>query len=187
MGSSTSKREIVLGGLNCAHCAESINEKVSKLEKVKSCNLNFINKKLNLEIISSSENDEEEIISKIIDIINDTEPGLDIRVLENKNSNNKKVEIILGGLNCAHCGEEIGNKVSKLDKVEKSNLNFISKKLTFEVSKDVDEKLIIDEIIKIINDTEPGLDIKVNFLDSKKENKKEDIEEAHISNKKDLI
>ena len=187
MGSSTSKREIVLGGLNCAHCAESINEKVSKLEKVKSCNLNFINKKLNLEIISSSENDEEEIISKIIDIINDTEPGLDIRVLENKNSNNKKVEIILGGLNCAHCGEEIGNKVSKLDKVEKSNLNFISKKLTFEVSKDVDEKLIIDEIIKIINDTEPGLDIKVNFLDSKKENKKEDIEEAHISNKSDLI
>ena len=187
MGSSTSKREIVLGGLNCAHCAESINEKVSKLEKVKSCNLNFINKKLNLEIISSSENDEEEIISKIIDIINDTEPGLDIRVLENKNSNNKKVEIILGGLNCAHCGEEIGNKVSKLDKVEKSNLNFISKNLTFEVSKDVDEKLIIDEIIKIINDTEPGLDIKVNFLDSKKENKKEDIEEAHISNKSDLI
>ena len=187
MGSSTSKREIVLGGLNCAHCAESINEKVSKLEKVKSCNLNFINKKLTLEIVSSSENHEEEVISKVIDIINDTESGLDIKVLENKNSNNKKVEIILGGLNCAHCGEEIGNKVSKLDKVEKSNLNFISKKLTFEVSKNVDEKLVTDEIINIINDTEPGLDIKVNFLDSNKENKNEDIEETHTSNKRDLI
>ncbi len=187
MGSSTSKREIVLGGLNCAHCAESINEKVSKLEKVKSCNLNFINKKLTLEIVSSSENHEEEVISKVIDIINDTESGLDIKVLENKNSNNKKVEIILGGLNCAHCGEEIGNKVSKLDKVDKSNLNFISKKLTFEVSKNVDEKLVTDEIINIINDTEPGLDIKVNFLDSNKENKNEDIEETHTSNKRDLI
>ena len=91
---------------------------------------------------------------------------------EIKNINNKKVEITLGGLNCAHCGEEIGNKVSKLDSVIQSNLNFISKKLTFEVDKNIDEKLVTEEIIKIINDTEPGLDIKVNFLDTKKGNKK---------------
>ena len=25
------KREIILGGLNCAHCAEVINEKVSEI------------------------------------------------------------------------------------------------------------------------------------------------------------
>ena len=50
-----SKREIILGGLNCAHCSEVINDKVSKLEEVKSCNLNFINKKLTVEIISKSE------------------------------------------------------------------------------------------------------------------------------------
>ncbi|WP_296648587.1 heavy metal translocating P-type ATPase [Romboutsia sp. 13368] len=184
---STSKKEIILGGLNCAHCAEVINDKVSELEEIKSCNLNFINKKLTLEIACDLSTDEDDVVSNVIDIVNDTEPGLDIKVLENKNSNNKKVEITLGGLNCAHCSEEIGNKVSKLDKVEKSNLNFISKKLTFEVAKDVDEKLVIDEIIKIINDTEPGLDIKVNFLDTKKENKKEDIEETHTSNKSDLI
>ena len=182
-----SKREIILGGLNCAHCSEVINDKVSKLEEVKSCNLNFINKKLTVEIISKSEKDEEDVISKIIDIIDDTEPGLDIKVLDNKNTNNKKVEITLGGLNCAHCGEEIGNKVSKLENVVQSNLNFISKKLIFEVDKNSDKKSVTEEIIKIINDTEPGLDIKVNFLDSNKENKKEDIEETHTSNKKDLI
>ena len=181
------KKEIILGGLNCAHCAEVINDKVSELEEIKSCNLNFINKKLTLEIACDLSTDEDDVVSNVIDIVNDTEPGLDIKVLENKNSNNKKVEITLGGLNCAHCSEEIGNKVSKLDKVEKSNLNFISKKLTFEVAKDIDEKLVTDEIIKIINDTEPGLDIKVNFLDTKKENKKEDIEETHTSNKSDLI
>ena len=44
------KKEIILGGLNCAHCAELINDKVSNLEEIISCNLNFINKKLIIEI-----------------------------------------------------------------------------------------------------------------------------------------
>ena len=44
---SISKKEIILGGLDCAHCAEVINDKVSKLEEIEYCNLNFINKKLN--------------------------------------------------------------------------------------------------------------------------------------------
>ncbi|WP_290457522.1 heavy metal translocating P-type ATPase, partial [Romboutsia ilealis] len=77
------------------------------------------------------------------------------------------------------------NKVSKLDNVIQSNLNFISKKLTFEVAKNVDEKLVTEEIIKIINDTEPGLDIKVSFSDTK--TKKKNKEEVEISNKGDLI
>ena len=42
------KREIILDGLNCAHCAEVINEKVNNLEEVDSANLNFINKILTL-------------------------------------------------------------------------------------------------------------------------------------------
>ena len=182
-----SKKEIILGGLDCAHCAEVINDKVSKLEEIESCNLNFINKKLTIEIACDLEIDKDDVVSEVIDIINDTEPGLDIKVLRNENTNNKKVEITLGGLNCAHCSEEIGNKVSKLDNIVQSNLNFISKKLTVEVAKNVDEKLAIEEIIDIINDTEPGLDIKVNFLDTKKENKVEAIEEVEPSNKRDLI
>jgi len=186
MGSyNINRKEIILGGLNCAHCAEVINDKVSKLEEINSCNLNFINKKLTIEI--NKNNDEELVIEKVIDIINDTEPGLDIKVLANENKNNKKVELILGGLNCAHCSEEIGNKVSKLENVEKSNLNFISKKLTFEIGKSSDEKLVIDEIIKIINDTEPGLDIKVNYLDTKNDDKSKPNEEVENSNKSDLI
>ena len=182
---SMSKKEIILGGLNCAHCAEVINEKVSKLEEIEYCNLNFINKKLTLEIACDSNIDEDLVIKKVIKMINDIEPGLDIKVLRDEKINNKKVEIALGGLNCAHCGEEIGNKVSKLDNVIQSNLNFISKKLTFEVAKNVDEKLVTEEIIKIINDTEPGLDIKVSFSDTK--TKKENKEEVEISNKGDLI
>ncbi|WP_265182673.1 cation transporter, partial [Clostridioides difficile] len=40
---------------------------------------------------------------------------------------------MLGGLNCAHCAEEINNKVSKLKEVESSNLNFVNKKLTVNI------------------------------------------------------
>ena len=102
---SISKKEIILGGLDCAHCAEVINDKVSKLEEIESCNLNFINKKLTIEIACDLEIDKDDVVSEVIDIINDTEPGLDIKVLRNENTNNKKVEITLGGLNCAHCSE----------------------------------------------------------------------------------
>ncbi|MGL4913277.1 MAG: heavy metal translocating P-type ATPase [Romboutsia sp.] len=177
------KKEIILGGLNCAHCAEVINEKVSKLEEVESSNLNFINKKLTVNIIEDS--NEEEIINKIIDIINSTEPGLKIEVLSN--SKNIKREIILGGLNCAHCAEVINEKVSKLQEVELANLNFINKKLSLEIKKSSNEKEVLDKVIGIINDTEPGLDIQINYEKSKNTSSIKQEEVKSDVDKKDLI
>ena len=176
------KKEMILGGLNCAHCAEEINEKVSKMKEIESSNLNFINKKLTLNIISSS--NEDEIINKVIDIINSTEPGLNIEVVNNSKS--IKRDIILGGLNCAHCAEVINEKVSKLEGIEASNLNFINKKLSIEIKKSVNEKELIEKVIGIVNDTEPGLDIQINNEKAKtnkvtKEENKSDID------KKDLV
>lgn len=176
------KKEIILGGLNCAHCAEVINEKVSKLEDIESANLNFINKKLTLNIIDSS--DEELVIKKVIDIINSTEPGLDIEVLEN--SAMIKKDIILNGLNCAHCAEVISEKVSKLDGIQLSNLNFINKKLSIQIKKSENEKEIIEKVIGIINDTEPGLDIQINNENTKinkdiKKEAKSDIDKKDLA------
>lgn len=176
------KKEIILGGLNCAHCAEVIGEKVSKLEEVESSNLNFINKKLTVNIIDSY--NEEKVISNIIDIIDKTEPGLNIEVLGG--SKKVKREIVLGGLNCAHCAEVINEKVSKLEEIDSSNLNFINKKLTVNIKKSFDEKETINKIVGIVNATEPGLDIQI-----KNENnniKKSEVkEEKNDSNKKDII
>ena len=102
---------IILGGLNCAHCAEVIGQKVSDLDEVQTANLNFVNKKLNFELKNAS--DREVIIERVINIIDTTEPGLDIQVMESKKvkkAQDNKVEMILGGLNCAHCAEVIGQK-----------------------------------------------------------------------------
>lgn len=179
------KKEIMLGGLNCAHCAEVINEKVSKLEEVESCNLNFINKKLTINIISDS--NEEEVISKVVDIIDATEPGLDIQVTCNTvKSNTKKRELILGRLNCAHCAEVIGEKVSKLDGIEYSNLNFINKKLSLEIKGAADNEEVISKVVDIINATEPGLDIQVVSKDVKSQQSNQVKRESDV-NKKDLI
>ena len=180
--SSLIKKEIILGGLNCAHCAEVINEKVSKLENVESSSLNFINKKLTVNIIDSAS--EEEIIDKIINIINSTEPGLNIDVLSN--SKNIKKEIILGGLNCAHCAEVINEKVSKLEEIELANLNFINKKLSLEIKKSGNEKEVLDKVLDIINDTEPGLDIQINYEKSKTSDNNQNEVKSDVD-KKDLI
>lgn len=174
------KIEFILNGLNCAHCAEVINEKVDKLEGIESSNLNFVNKKLIIDILN--EKDEKEIVREVIDIINDTEPGLDIKVKSSSKPGVKK-EIILGGLNCAHCAEVIGQKVSNLNEIESSDLNFINKKLSIVIKQGENSKNVIQKIVDIVNDTEPGLDINV-VEDSKGEN---NFIEENNSSKKDLL
>ena len=176
------KVEFILNGLNCAHCADVINEKVGKLEGVKSSNLNFVNKKLTLNLTDGK--DESEIIRKTIDIINNTEPGLDI-VVNNKSKSGIKKEIILGGLNCAHCAEVIGQKVSNLTEIESSDLNFINKKLTVIIKQDENSKQVIEKIIDIINNTEPGLDI--NIVENSKQANVSVEEKEKDSSKKDLL
>lgn len=167
--SSVVKKEIVLEGLNCAHCAEVINEKINKLNEVDSAHLNFINKVLIVNI--KSDFNQSDVIDKIIRVIDDTEPGLEISIREEKN-NNKKRELILNGLNCAHCAEVICEKVDKLNDVESANLNFINKVLTINLTPTSNTLQAMDKIIDIINSTEPGLDIQ--YKDKKNNTNKDE-------------
>ena len=176
------KREIVLDGLNCAHCAEVINEKVRNLEEIESSNLNFINKTLTINIYLKY--NQEEVIEKVKNIVDDTEPGLTINVKELKSKSRKK-ELILNGLNCAHCAEVICEKVDKLEEVESANLNFINKVLTINLTSEANSRETLEKAIKIINDTEPGLDIQIK--DNKTINKKEETSLEKDNSKKDLI
>ena len=47
------KKVFKLEGLNCAHCAAKIEEKVGKLEGVKSVVINFMTTKMTLESIAN--------------------------------------------------------------------------------------------------------------------------------------
>ena len=71
----------------------------------------------------------------------------------NAEEGDKNVSMILGGLNCAHCAEVIGQKVEALDEVKAANLNFVNKKLSFELKDGASRSLTIKKAIDIINTT----------------------------------
>ena len=174
--------DFLLEGLNCAHCAEKINDKVSKLDYVESSNMNFVAKKLS--VFMENENITEANVSKIAKIIHDTESGLTVSLLKNKvlgevSFDNKgniiksakkeeidknkviRVDFLLNNLNCAHCAEKINDKVAKLSYVENSNMNFVAKKLSvFAKAGDI-TKQHMSEIAKIIHETESGLTVSL--------------------------
>lgn len=72
-------------GLDCAHCSSEIEEKVSKMDSISDCNINFITKELKVTIKDDFEKNEEiEKIAKLIDII---EPGLKVKEKTEKSQN----------------------------------------------------------------------------------------------------
>ena len=72
-----------------------------------------------------------------------------------------KKELMLGVLTCAHCAETIGEVVKNINGVQRSHMNFVSKKLILEIDNSKNEDEIIKEVIQMKNSIEPGLDIQV--------------------------
>lgn len=69
------KKVFKLEGLNCAHCATKIEEKLSKLEGVKSVVINFMTTKMTLESIDENI---DEIVVKAKKLINEIEPEVNM-------------------------------------------------------------------------------------------------------------
>ena len=59
-----------------------------------------------------------------------------------------KKELMLGGLTCAHCAETIGEVVKNINGVQRSHMNFVSKKLILEIDSCYDEDEVIKEVKK---------------------------------------
>ena len=69
------KKVFKLEGLNCAHCAAKIEEKVSKLESVKSVVINFMTTKMTLESVDENIAD---VVEKVKKLINEVEPDVNM-------------------------------------------------------------------------------------------------------------
>ncbi|MEY8001424.1 heavy metal translocating P-type ATPase [Clostridium sp. Mt-5] len=88
---SVIKKEFLLQGLNCANCAEKIENEVKKIKGIKSASINFISKKLVIEI--QDKDVETKITNRITKIVKDIEP--EVKVIDShttkkdiKNENN---------------------------------------------------------------------------------------------------
>ena len=69
------KKVFRLEGLDCAHCAAKIEERVSKLEGVKSVVINFMTTKMTLESVDENIAD---IVEKVKKLINEVEPDVNM-------------------------------------------------------------------------------------------------------------
>ncbi|HBS10179.1 MAG TPA: heavy metal transporter [Firmicutes bacterium] len=64
------KMVFILNGLDCANCANNLENIINKVEGINSCTINFMTNKLFLDI------ENEEILEKIIKICNNFEDGV---------------------------------------------------------------------------------------------------------------
>ena len=69
------KKVFRLEGLDCAHCAAKIEERVSKVEGVKSVVINFMTTKMTLESIDENIG---EVVEKVKKLINEIEPDVNM-------------------------------------------------------------------------------------------------------------
>lgn len=177
---SSIKKELILEGLDCAHCAGKIEAEANKIAGVKAT-MNFMSKILTLEI----EDDKEIglILKEITLIINKMEP--DVIVKEKIINKGASKTLILMGLDCANCAAKIENQIRSLSGVKSSTVDFMSKKLIIEANNKQDLNRIIKEATAIVNKLEPDVKV-INHEDENKKNEKVDNSTEENSNKKEI-
>src|SRR5699024_3242993 len=87
MKETVNKCSLILEGLHCANCAAKIESGIQKMEGVRTCQLNFVTKKLMLEVDSKKE---EDVINESKQFIQQLEP--DVRVIQQKDVSSYKEE-----------------------------------------------------------------------------------------------
>lgn len=148
------KKEVILEGLDCAHCSSKIEYEINKIDGVNAA-INFMTKTLTLEI--SSDYDHSTLIDKVRDIVNRLEPHVKVIVKEYKSGIKKS--FILEGLGCANCASKMETQISNQEGVNSASVDFMSKKLTIEISNNIEINKIIEEVEKIVKNIEPHVNM----------------------------
>jgi len=147
--------ELVLEGLDCASCAEKINEKVMKLNNVNESSLNFVTKILKIELVSIDSKNQ--VVESATKIVRKLEPG--VTVSEKVDLKYTKKVLLLEGLDCANCALKIENKVNQLEGVKNASVDFTTGKLVLE-SNSRDIVNIIETTKALIKKIEPDVIVK---------------------------
>lgn len=172
--------KLLLKGLDCANCANKIEEKVNNLQEVKEANVNF---SMGFIVIEKKEDiDKDELILKVKEIVNKLEPDVIVQEADkSKKSNHTKVKeniheynnesndikLLLKGLDCANCAGKIEKKVNELQDVEEANLNFSMGFIMIEKKPEADRGTLINEVKGIVNALEPDVIVEEFNKDKK--------------------
>lgn len=161
-----------LKGLDCANCANKIEDRVNKLEEVEEANINFSLGRINIKI--KNEDSKENVINHVKRIVKELEPDVEVseykkvsKPLKKPNSNNhtntnkdNEIKLILEGLNCANCANKIEARVNNLENVIEASLNFSVSKLLIKFNENIEKATIINSVKKIVKELEPDVVVK---------------------------
>ncbi len=153
------EKKYILNGLDCAHCAQKIADKVCALDGIESASVNFPTKTMTVKY----EGDVNTLEKKCFDVVLTTEPDVKIVDKDAKEQGAVEKKYILNGLDCAHCAQKIADKVCALDGIESASINFPTKTMTVKYEGDVNtlEKKCFDVVLT----TEP--DVKIEQVEKK--------------------
>ena len=160
--------KLILKGLDCANCANKIEDRVNKLDEVEEASLNFSLGRISIKIKDNV--DKKNLINTVSKIVHDLEPDVEVSEFKRtakpvintkaKIHRNNEIKLILEGLDCANCANKIEAEVNKLETVTEANMNFSIGKITIKIKENAIKNQVIDEISKIVNLMEPHVIVK---------------------------
>lgn len=177
------KKEIILEGLNCAHCATKIEEKVSRISNVNSASLNFMSKTLKIETEHIEKIDE--ILKEATKIILRLEPSVIIKE-KAVGIKSQKVFMVMG-LDCANCASKIEKEIKRVNGIKGARLDFVTGKLFLEFDEKHRMKEVTEAAIKVAKNLESGLEIIDEDMRTERRNGKIQAEEdKHIEHNNNI-
>ncbi len=143
-------------GLNCANCADKIEEQVNRLEEVSQATVNFATKTLIIRV--NVDGNIPAIIERANAIIQKLEPGVIIKEKTIRNISGEKI-LFLKGLDCVNCAAKIEKAVRNIEGVRRASVDFVTKKLNIEVEHKRDLARIVSEASLIAVQIESGIKV----------------------------
>ncbi|MDD4166788.1 MAG: cation transporter, partial [Endomicrobiaceae bacterium] len=159
----TVKKQYLLEGFNCANCADKIKAEIAGLPGMVKADIDLLSQILFIE----TQNYEETTEKLIKQIVAKYEPAVNVK--ENISAAEKKV-IYLANLSCADCANKIENKIREIKEIKSANVDFVSQKLSVEIYDKQTMPSVLKEIVRAVNDTDPGVSVSFRDLNKDKTN-----------------
>lgn len=179
------RKQFILEGLDCAHCASKIETKLNSIDGIANASVNFITKTLTMELEEISRVNE--LVASSIESINKIESH--VKVKEKSVGKSNKLVIILEGLCCANCASKIEKESQNITNVSSAVVDFVAQKLILEVENNSDKDNIVELVKQIVKRIEP--DVKV-YVEEGNQNRKQrshahNHDHEHENSKKEFV
>ncbi len=148
---------IYMKGLDCPHCGEKIRAASEKVSGVREANLNFMAKKL---LLNVEEEFAETVFNGVKKIAADIEPDVVISRIDGAAENTEDLVFRMKGLDCPDCGEKIRSAVEHIKTVRSAELDLMAEKLIVSAEAG-NSAAVLSEVKKITCDIEPDVEVSV--------------------------